>query len=44
MEGTIAGFSDSGAAVRAYAVVEVEVVRKLSVVVPVSDLSLISDP
>jgi hypothetical protein len=40
-EGRIIGFSDSGPLVRAYAVVEV--VRKLSFVVPVHDLRLISD-
>jgi hypothetical protein len=40
-EGRIIGFSDSGALVKAYAVVEV--VRKLSFVVPVQDLRLVSD-
>lgn len=40
-EGRIIGFSDSGALVKAYAVVEV--VRKLSFVVPVQDLKLVSD-
>ena len=42
LEGIIAGFSDSGAAVNFYAVVEV--VRKLSLVVPVDDLCLVSGP
>jgi hypothetical protein len=42
LEGTIASFSDSGASARVYAVVEV--VRKLSLVVPVDDLSLVSGP
>ena len=42
LQGTITAFSDSGASVKAYAVVEV--VRKLSLVVPVDDLSLISGP
>ena len=40
--GTIASFSDSGASVRAYAVVEV--VRKVSLVVPVDELILVSSP
>jgi len=42
LEGTIAGFSDSGAEVHAYAVVEV--IHKRSLVVPVSDLRLVSGP
>ena len=42
LEGIITGFSDSGALLKAYAVVEV--VRKLSLVVPVHDLRLVSDP
>jgi hypothetical protein len=41
-EGTITGFSDSGGSAKVYAVVEV--VRKLSLVVPVDDLSLVSGP
>jgi hypothetical protein len=41
LEGTIVGFSDSGTAAKAYAVVEV--VRKMSLVVPVDDLNLISN-
>jgi hypothetical protein len=40
-EGMIVGFSDSGALVKAYAVVEVA--RKLSFVVPVQDLRLVPD-
>lgn len=42
LEGTIVGFSDSGATARAYAVVEV--VRKLSLVVPVNELTLVYGP
>ncbi len=42
LEGMIAGFSDSGASAKVYAVVDV--VRKLSLVVPVDDLNLISGP
>jgi hypothetical protein len=42
LEGTIVGFSDSGTAAKAYAVVEV--VRKLLLVIPVNDLSLIPGP
>lgn len=42
LEGIIASFSDSGASAKAYAVVEV--VRKLSLVVPVEELSLVSGP
>jgi len=42
LEGVISGFSDSGAALRAYAVVEV--VRRMSMVVPVSELHLVSNP
>jgi hypothetical protein len=41
-EGVITGFSDSGESRRAYAVVEV--VRRLSFVVSVPDLRLISEP
>jgi hypothetical protein len=41
IEGIITGFSDSGVQLRAYAVVEV--VRKLSLVVPVHDLRLVSE-
>jgi hypothetical protein len=40
LEGTIVGFSDSGTAAKAYAVVEV--IRRMSLVVPVDDLNLIS--
>jgi len=40
LEGTIVGFSDSGDAARAYAVVEV--IRKMSLVVPVGELTLVS--
>jgi len=40
-DGVITGFSDSGEVTKAYAVVEV--VRKLSFVVPVPDLRLVSD-
>jgi hypothetical protein len=42
LEGTIAGLSDSGGAANVYAVVEVT--RKMSFVVPVADLSLLSGP
>lgn len=42
LEGTIAGFSDSGASAKVYAVVEV--VRKLSLIVPVDDLSVVLGP
>jgi hypothetical protein len=42
LEGTIASFSDSGASSKVFAIVEV--VRKLSLVVPVDDLILISGP
>lgn len=42
LEGIICGFSDSGSALKAYAVVEV--VHRMSMVVPVSKLSLISNP
>jgi len=42
LEGVISGFSDSGAALRAYAVVEV--VQRMSMVVPVSELRLVSNP
>lgn len=42
LEGTIAGFSDSGASAGVYAVVEV--VRTRSLVVAVDDLSLVSGP
>ena len=41
LEGIITGFSDSGASLKAYAVVEV--VRKLSLVVPIQELRLVSD-
>lgn len=41
-EGVITGFSDSGESRRAYAVVEV--IRRLSFVVSVPDLRLISEP
>ena len=40
-EGVISGFSDSGGLTRAYAVVEV--IRRLSFVVPVPDLRLVTD-
>jgi hypothetical protein len=40
-EGIITGFSDSGSSIKAYAVVEV--VRKLSFVVPAPDLRSVSD-
>ena len=42
LEGTIVDFSDSGIQVKAYAVVEV--VRRLSLVVPVEQLRVVSDP
>ncbi len=42
LEGTIIGFSDSGSRPKAYAVVEV--VRRLSLVVPVEQLRVTSSP
>jgi hypothetical protein len=42
LRGTIASFSDAGTSVKAYAVVEV--VRTVSLVVPVDDLILVSGP
>lgn len=42
VEGMIIGFSDSGAQAKAYAVVEV--VRRMSLVVSVEGLSLVSSP